>query len=256
MGGALRHYLAGRHPAACAGGAAGRALGAGGEAACPALGSPVRLRQSGAAPGVHVRRSDPNGWPAGAGAAWPPGKSGQVLQALGSGQGSGFLDVGSGVGKLVVQAWLEVPGLARSAGIELSRTRHAKAVEAWAAARLDAAQIRAAGGGGPGVRFVQGDVLISGADELARATELYVAGLCFPMEVLDRLALTLANQTHCPQLRSVASLVELKPLAAAVGWQQQSGTVEVQVSWGRAAMWVYRNTRNSTMNSFASTKEL
>jgi len=42
-----------------------------------------------------------------------------------------FLDLGSGVGKLVVQAYLELPLVVRSIGVELSPTRSLHASEAW-----------------------------------------------------------------------------------------------------------------------------
>eukprot|EP00438_Fugacium_kawagutii_P031925 Skav214800 [mRNA] locus=scaffold740:101049:110255:- [translate_table: standard] len=42
-----------------------------------------------------------------------------------------FADLGSGVGKLVVQSYLEWPGVKRALGVELSATRAKFAWEAW-----------------------------------------------------------------------------------------------------------------------------
>ena len=42
-----------------------------------------------------------------------------------------FADLGSGAGRLVVQAWLELPMVQRAIGVELAPSRHATAVSAW-----------------------------------------------------------------------------------------------------------------------------
>ena len=49
---------------------------------------------------------------------------------------STFGDLGSGVGKLVAQAYLEWPGVARAFGVELSKSRAQRALEAWQALLL------------------------------------------------------------------------------------------------------------------------
>ena len=71
----------------------------------------------------------------------------------GDGSGGGergivFADLGSGVGKLVVQMWLENAAVRHSVGIELSRTRHDLAVDAWASLRGLSGGGRGGGSGG------------------------------------------------------------------------------------------------------------
>lgn len=58
----------------------------------------------------------------------------QLFAAFGldsGGRHCSFADLGSGTGALVAQAWLELPYLERSVGVELSPTRHAAATRSW-----------------------------------------------------------------------------------------------------------------------------
>ena len=60
----------------------------------------------------------------------------ELFKAMGlqrEGVGACFIDLGSGVGRLVAQAWLELPpsSMDRAIGVELAPTRHAAAVRAW-----------------------------------------------------------------------------------------------------------------------------
>jgi hypothetical protein len=156
-----------------------------------------------------------------------------------------FVDVGSGVGKLVVQMLLDNPGLHRSVGVELSLDRHHVAQAAWAAAVKsgDVHHFRprtstTSSERSDEVEFIASDVLSPDLD-LRQATHLYAAGLCFPPAVLQALSLMLNDRSRFPRLQVVASLKQLHELSMAKGWQQ-SPPFEVQVTWGRANVWLYR----------------
>ena len=53
-----------------------------------------------------------------------------------------FIDLGSGNGKLVVQAHLEIPSLNRVEGIELSPARYENAISSWGEIREAAKDLR------------------------------------------------------------------------------------------------------------------
>jgi len=53
-----------------------------------------------------------------------------------------FLDMGSGLGKLVAQAYMEIPSLSRVMGIELSKKRHRLACKSWKSIQAQAEKLR------------------------------------------------------------------------------------------------------------------
>ena len=107
-----------------------------------------------------------------------------------------FVDLGSGGGRLVIQAHLELPSVATSVGIELSPSRHAVALETWRelARSGEAGRIRRLAERSWGVtseartastvQLHEGDLFEL---DLAGATHVYVASLCFTPEMLARL---------------------------------------------------------------------
>lgn len=108
-----------------------------------------------------------------------------------------FVDLGSGVGKAVVQVALE-RGTQRSVGIELSKSRHRNAVKAVAALESEMSDMglpnllhspRSEERGhecGAGVLLRQGDILDEGAVE--GATVVYLASLCFSDDFMTAIA--------------------------------------------------------------------
>jgi hypothetical protein len=122
-----------------------------------------------------------------------------------------FADLGSGVGKLAVQLWLESPNVVESIGIELNVERHERGVASLAAlvSSGDALALRRAIDhtavvGGVDVRLANGDILEEGmVAAMHNVSHVFVAGLCFPDAVLRGLAAVLAG---LPQLEAVASL--------------------------------------------------
>ncbi|CAK0834695.1 unnamed protein product [Prorocentrum cordatum] len=139
------------------------------------------------------------------------------MDTLGPGSDLVFFDLGSGVGRLVAQAYLEWPAVRRAVGVELSAERAARGTAAWAALaasgealalRRGALSLRPEGGGGaPGcspaadVQLLEGDLLLA---DLAEATHVYLSSLCFGDALLARVAERLVRDA--PRLRAVASL--------------------------------------------------
>jgi len=152
-----------------------------------------------------------------------------------------FADLGSGVGKLAAQVWLENLAVRRSIGVELGAARHARGTEALNAliSSGDAAKLRS---GGVGIELVHGDVLALPDEVLREATHVYVAALCFPPDLLRRFGEALANATRFPNLEVVGSLSDIPELTPLGGWCAKPQRREMQVSWGRTSCRVYTRT--------------
>lgn len=149
-----------------------------------------------------------------------------------------FMDLGCGVGKLVAQAYLETPAVARAVGVELSATRCRLARSCWSTAcssgeayNVRSQAVALAGCGADGhvspaeaVSFIEGNLLDA---DVREATHIYVASLCFDDAMLRKLARKLAAK-EAPRLRAVATLRRF-PLGV-LGFEQ-AGSAEVQMSW-------------------------
>jgi len=105
-----------------------------------------------------------------------------------------FFDLGSGAGKLVVQARLELM-LTHARGIELAKSRHDAALRALAKVRQIEAETL--------VELMEGDLF--GMD-LSGATHVYVSSLCFDPGAMKRLGEKLQEASN---LKCVASLREI-----------------------------------------------
>lgn len=113
-----------------------------------------------------------------------------------------FMDMGSGVGKLVVQAFMEVPRISHAIGIELAPLRHQHALSAWQELEIPAQKIRISRDDMAPIReatleLLEGDIFEA---DISRVTHLYVASLCFSNDMMHRLATKLeqeANQLQC-----------------------------------------------------------
>jgi len=151
----------------------------------------------------------------------------QLVHEMGIGRGTTdggvvFYDLGSGVGRLVVQLYLDHnrrcdcvhgdddgvemgcgwTGFDRIVGIEMCDRRHAIATESWRAVRtsLDANPVPEEEEHGaphrsqperPAVSFINGDILET---DFSDATHLFLSSLCFPTEVTRRISeILLAN---------------------------------------------------------------
>ncbi len=109
-----------------------------------------------------------------------------------------FWDLGSGVGRLVVQSFIEVPLLSRAVGMELCPSRHGMALRARSSV-LDIVKTESSS-----LDFIQGDILDT--SNTITATHIYVASLCFTAEMMHSLAYILLSENNCPNIEVVASL--------------------------------------------------
>jgi hypothetical protein len=117
-----------------------------------------------------------------------------------------FADLGSGVGKLVVQAFTEIPSLHKATGIELSPSRHASAVETWSKIQDNARKIRNMEEDsldGASVQLIEGDIFDY---DMSSTTHIYVASLCFSEAMMHRLGYKLKQEAS--ELRCIATLKE------------------------------------------------
>jgi len=160
-----------------------------------------------------------------------------------------FMDLGSGVGRFVVQAHLEWPNVASAHGVELSPTRAARASKAWreletsgeAAALRSAALALAQDVGGLSkaipkgtVSLTQGDLFVADVGEITHA---FVASLCFNDAMLSRLAKKL--EMDAPKLQAITSLRPFRPdlhgflppsrINAEMSWTKTTGGSQVYV---------------------------
>jgi Histone methylation protein DOT1 len=118
-----------------------------------------------------------------------------------------FLDLGSGRGRLVLQAYMELPQITKAMGIELAPNRHRTAVDAWEKLQSMARNIRAGQKEGDMVvpdaeiEFLSEDFLES---DLSQVTHIYISSLCFP----DNLMYHIANklEKEAPKLQCVATI--------------------------------------------------
>lgn len=152
-----------------------------------------------------------------------------------------FADLGSGAGRLVAQAWLELPSVIRAIGVELSPSRHAVAVSAWSSAvtsgdvrafqKMDEESGRWGGNGASGKKFETGPEYVLGSmleADLKGITHIYVSSLCMRDSLLD----TLWNHIECSgtDLQVVASL---RPFQQPTATAAFIGTVDIRMSWNR-----------------------
>eukprot|EP00980_Cylindrotheca_fusiformis_P013087 scaffold3281_cov129-Cylindrotheca_fusiformis.AAC.6 len=130
-----------------------------------------------------------------------------------------FMDLGSGAGKLVLQAYLELECLAYAVGIELSPTRHQTALRSLDRVRKMQPQKRKGS-----VEFVEGDIFHS---DISKATHIYVSSLCFTPVMIQDLESKVKHEATC--LECIASLTKLERLGKAsvcyieMSWTKPNG---------------------------------
>ena len=141
-----------------------------------------------------------------------------------------FADLGSGAGRLVAQAWLELApsSIIQSArGVELAPSRHQAAQQAWASLVAagdtpSAATLAKAGVAAHAPSFLLESILEA---DLSQATHVYVASLCMSDELLDALWVRLRDEA--PRLQVVASIREFR----AAGADHVPQVVPVAMNW-------------------------
>lgn len=147
-----------------------------------------------------------------------------------------FYDLGSGVGRLTSQVYLDQPHLVQKAvGIELSTDRHAIAVDAWnCIANMHASSSSTSSL--PPIHFIHGDIL---KEDWQEATHIFLSSLCFPDMVLESIQQQiLGNLASSSSLRVVASLNRLNLLYRHEQWSETE--VPIQMSWGPGSAKIYR----------------
>jgi hypothetical protein len=118
-----------------------------------------------------------------------------------------FVDLGSGRGKLVMQAYMELCRITKATGIELAPSRHQAAVEAWEELQSTARKLRASQKEEhrlvpeAEIEFLLENFLES---DLSQVTHIYLSSLCFP----DKLMYHVSNKLEkdAPKLQCVATL--------------------------------------------------
>lgn len=148
-----------------------------------------------------------------------------------------FIDLGSGNGKLVVQAYLEVPKLRSVRGVELSPSRHQTALSSWTNIREEAKCIRndtlscfdektstEKKDSDVEVTLMQGDLFET---DISEATHIYVASLCFSEEMMNDLGMKIKNEGQ-----NLVYVATLKPFPSSF---EEAGFVRearyVEMSW-------------------------
>ena len=118
-----------------------------------------------------------------------------------------FFDLGSGVGRLVMQAYMELPRISQSIGIELAPLRHQDAVHAWEQLQPLAEETRRKIPTEQDIiptaklDLVEGDFLEA---DLSEATHIYISSLCFTEDMMYKIAKKI--ESDAPNVQCVATL--------------------------------------------------
>lgn len=102
-----------------------------------------------------------------------------------------FYDLGSGVGRMVVQVHLDYPQVRRSVGVELSRERHDMALELHRRVLSGDSSVELALQPSSACEFRCGDILEA---DFSDATIVWVANSFFHEDFLEKLCSKMANQ--------------------------------------------------------------
>jgi len=154
-----------------------------------------------------------------------------------------FMDLGSGVGKFITQAYLEWPEVVESSGIELSVSRSNEARQAWHWLLTDGhvqalcGTIKDVSEHSHAVKFLQGDFFHA---DVGNVTHMYISSVCFNDGMLYKLSHKLSREAK--QMLMIASLRQFP--SGVVGFEA-AGRVDVDMSWthgsGKAtSLFLYR----------------
>lgn len=132
-----------------------------------------------------------------------------------------FFDLGSGVGKMVLQAYLTT-GAGSSIGIELDASRHNDADAALQGLLRQHDKLPF----GRHINFAHDD--IRNTERWSNATVVYAASLCFPMWLMVEFSWLVASS-----LRPGAVLFSLKALPGCHPGLRLIGTVSADMSWAQ-----------------------
>jgi len=148
-----------------------------------------------------------------------------------------FIDMGSGVGKFAMQAYLELPRIASSKGVELAPARHENAVAAWKELQELAREIRHSipdhssledGVPDAKVEFIQGDLL---EVDISEITHMYISSLCFTDDMMYQLGKRF-ERGDAPKLECMASIRQFPLLFERKGILDRISYKSVQKTFG------------------------
>lgn len=115
-----------------------------------------------------------------------------------------FVDLGCGSGRLLVQAYLELPNVCDFTGIELAKARYTHAAYAWKQLEESATMLRhGVNAKTADLQFLQGDLFDL---DVSSSTHVYVASLCFTDDMMIRLGDKLIQEA-----KSLQCVATLKP---------------------------------------------
>ena len=136
-----------------------------------------------------------------------------------------FIDLGSGAGKLVAQANLELKHLKRAVGVELAPSRHQAALTAQTKLLKKASSLSLDRPLSSKLELIEADLLQA---NFSQATHIYVSSLCFTADMMKQLEKKL--KTEAPKLECVASLQKFQGMGKAMvsfiemSWTKPTGS--------------------------------
>lgn len=156
---------------------------------------------------------------------------GQLLKILNLTLRDVFYDLGSGLGKVVLQTYMTTP-VFEAVGIEISPTRYAASEKALN--RLKRLHLLPSS---PNIHFINNNI---GRVNLNKATVIFMCSTCYPDSFLEDLVSKLQK---LPNLRLIASLKELPEINNFV----LDGTVDVSTTWSvQTPVYIYINKQNAS----------
>ncbi|VEU36180.1 unnamed protein product [Pseudo-nitzschia multistriata] len=163
------------------------------------------------------------------------------------GGGIVFYDLGSGVGRLVTQMYIDQPDrVEKSVGIELSEGRHEIGINALKGIIGEDLVERFDGlySGGDAMPHFPIELIHGDATEVVldtRTTHVYISSLCFPKNVLLTIQEILLK---LPKIRVIAALNRLDTILQLEGEEWQERNVPIQMSWGPSTAKLYRKVKS------------
>jgi len=154
-----------------------------------------------------------------------------------------FCDLGSGTGKVVMQVYLARRPL-EAVGVELSETRHEKAVEAqgrlWKSTLLPAGAPDSWRGA---LRYVHGDIMDVDA-EIAKCSKIFFCSTVWPKPMLDKMQQKFLNFQFTRSQVLLVSSRELKEFGELLEPRRVAGArfvrhAKVDTSWGASFITLY-----------------
>lgn len=151
-----------------------------------------------------------------------------------------FYDIGSGVGRLVTQIYLDQPNkILKAVGIEMAKDRHDIGTNALNLLFTDHKRNNNVDADAQSIinehfpiQLIHGDIVE--LDLLDSTSHVFISSLCFPKHILSLVQEKLLNLSH---LHVVASLNRLDLIYQHDEWEERSALA--QMSWGAGTIKLY-----------------